>query len=297
MKLVFSFTLISHFINIPASKLDWTYFRLILESDSVDTLIMKKQFYAQKPSFFRKYLSKQFLLFAVSSVALSFVLVSCSKEKDIDKISDAQTCLDTATASEVDACVAKVDGLSSQGASLIRCVGKFMKEGFTSPSKIAGAISNLNGGSGSNQSTAVMAALAFKAESTSALNSASAQQALTYCNEASSKGLILLAGLSQTATVLADLGLGSTTNLSGDALKTLMGTLQGNTVATTAVGTAVVSIYQTNCTSGNTTTGNFCQQFSSAVTSVSGGTSNPAAVGAKIMECYNTPTAEGCTGF
>ncbi len=258
---------------------------------------MKKQFYAQKPSFFRKYHSKQFLLFAVSSVALSFVLVSCSKEKDIDKISDAQTCLDTATASEVDTCVAKVDGLSSQGASLIRCVGKFMKEGFTSPSKIAGAISNLNGGSGSNQSTAVMAALAFKAESTSALNSASAQQALTYCNEASSKGLILLAGLSQTATVLADLGLGSTTNLSGDALKTLMGTLQGNTVATTAVGTAVVSIYQTNCTSGNTTTGNFCQQFSSAVTSVSGGTSNPAAVGAKIMECYNTPTAEGCTGF
>ncbi len=258
---------------------------------------MKKPTNTFKSTIFRKHINRQFLLFAISSVALSFVLVSCSKEKDIDKISDAQSCLDKASSSDVDTCVAKVDGLSSQGAFLIRCVGKFMKEGFTSPSKIAGAISNLNGGSGSTQSTAVMAALAFKAESTSALNSASAQQALNYCNIANSKGLILLAGLSQTATVLADLGLGSTTNLSGTDLKNLMGTLQGNTTATTAVGSAVVSIYETNCTSGNSTTGNFCQQFSSAVTAVSGGTSNPAGIGAKIMECYNNPAASGCTGF
>lgn len=264
---------------------------LIEHTEPDDINSMKTTFSKNK---IRSY--KSFFFFAVSTMAISFVLVSCSKEKDIDKIADAQSCLDSASTSDVDTCVSKVDGLSSQGAFLIRCVGKFMKEGFNNPSKIAGAVSNLNGGQGSSQSTAVMAALAFKAESTSALNSTSAQQAFTYCTEANSKGLILLSGLAQTATVLADLGLGSTSNLSGTDLKNLMGTLQGNTTATTAVGSAVVSIYQSNCTSGNTTTGNFCQQFSSAIDSV-GGTSNPASLGAKIMECYNNPAASGCTGF
>ncbi len=232
-------------------------------------------------------------------LGLSFLTSSCGKETDADKIADAQSCLDFATAAEADACVEKVAGLESEAAYLIRCAGKFVKEGYNNPTKLAGAMSNIAGEdhSDATSSLSVMAALAFSAESTSALNSASAEEAFTYCTKSNSKGMILLAGLVQTATVLANIGL-STTTLTGADLQNLMGTLQNNTVAQTAVGTAVVGIYETNCVDAKESApGNYCEQFESAVTAVGGGTTDTAAIGKAIMVCYNAPTTPGCTGF
>jgi hypothetical protein len=230
-------------------------------------------------------------------VILSLLTVACGKETDNDKVADAQSCLDTATAADADYCVSKVDGIETANAYLIRCAGKFVKEGFNDPTKLSTALSNLSGDStGASGSTAMMAALTFKAETTSALNSTSAQQALVYCQRANSTGLILLAGLTQTATVLADLGLGTTT-LDGAALQTLMGTLQNDPAAQAAVGTAVVSMYESNCLNNSQAPGNYCQQFETAVSAVPGGVSDPSAVGQQIMICYNAPTTPGCTGF
>jgi len=231
---------------------------------------------------------------------LLLTITGCGKATDIDKIADAQSCLDSALPAEADACVEKVEGLDSQGAYLIRCVGKFIKEGFNDPSKIATALAAKDaGGNGADGSLAMIAALAFKSEATSALNSASAQNAFNYCTTADSKGLIMLSGLTQTATVLGDLGGADLSNLSGTDLQNLMSdpTITGNPVAQAAVGNAVVAIYSSNCGTGQAATGNFCEQFDSAVTYVSGGTSNPTGIGQQIMACYANPAAAGCSGF
>jgi len=228
----------------------------------------------------------------------------CNKETDADKIADAQSCLDIATASEAAACVAKVDGIESEGAYLIRCAGKFVKEGYNNPAKLSGALTNISGtnNGGATGSLAMMAALSFTTETTSALNAASALEAVTFCEKSKSKGLILLSGLTQIATSLWSVGqaltlIGSTPP-TGAELEALMGSLAGNAVAQAAVGSAVVAIYDSSCTGTNVSSpGNYCQQFTSAVSTVTGGTENPAGIGAQIMLCYTTPTAPGCSGF
>ncbi len=233
-------------------------------------------------------------------LSLLVLISACGKETDADKVADAQSCLDAAQPADADACVSKVEGMESESAYLIRCAGKFVKEGFNNPTKIANALSNISGtnNSGATGSLAVMAALTFTAESTSALNAASAQQTFNYCEKANAKGLIMLAGFVQTATVLADIGLGDTSNLTSTDLQNLMGTLQSNPVAQEAVGTAVVAIYEANCATGTASVpGNYCEQFKSAVSSVSGGLDNPTGIGQQIMVCYNAPSTPGCTGF
>ena len=233
------------------------------------------------------------LLFAISAL----LLISCGGRKDIDKIADAQSCLDTAKASEAEACVSKVDGLDSEGANLIRCVGKFVKEGFNESTKLANAVAQLSsGGNGTNGSTAMMAALAFKNEATTALNYASAQTTFNYCTSAKAKGLILLSGLIQTANTVAHLGGGNLATLTGTDIQTLMGTLVNDPVAQAAVGSAVAGIYTSNCGNGQTTNGNFCAQFESVVTAV-GGIGNTSAIGQKVMFCYTNPTDPTCAGF
>lgn len=226
----------------------------------------------------------------------TFSLVGCGGAKEVDKIADAQNCLDNAAPADVSACVAKVDGLESQAAYLIRCVGKFAKEGFNSPTKIANAMGSISNNSGSSGSTAMMAALAFQAESSSSLNASSAQEALSLCTQAKAKGLILLAGLASTATTLSALAGQNPSTLTGTDLQNLMGTLLNNPAAETAVGAAVTSIYSANCTNNSTTAGSFCTQFDSAVSRV-GGITETSAIGHQIMTCYNNPAAAGCSGF
>ncbi len=229
------------------------------------------------------------------TTSFALLLAACGGPKEIDQIAEAQNCLNTADPADAPACVSKVDGLESQSAYLIRCVGKFAKEGFNSPTKIAAALTNLSGGSGASGSTQMMAALSFTAETSASLNASSAQEALALCTQAKSKGLILLSGLSSTATTLASLGGLDPSTMTGAQLQTLMGTLASDPNATTAVGSAVISIYESNCSGTQETTGSFCEQFESAVGTT--GTSDPAALGAQIMTCYNAPTTPGCSGF
>lgn len=225
-------------------------------------------------------------------------LAGCGGAKDADKIADAQTCLDYATPAQASECVSKVDGINTEGANLIRCAGKFVKEGYNQSDKIATAVAQLSSsGSGSNGSTAMMAALAFKAESTTALNATSAQEAFQYCSLAKAKGLILLSGLVQTSTTLTNIAGGNLSTLSGSDLQTYMNTYKNDPTAQAAVGSAVVGIYTSSCSSNQTTTGNFCTQFASAVSSVSGGISNVNGIGQQIMTCYANPAAAGCSGF
>jgi hypothetical protein len=235
---------------------------------------------------------------------LTFGLITaCSgKETDADKIADAQSCLDTATASTAEACLAKIEGMESPASYLIRCVAKFAKEGYTTPSKISAALAAQTGGS--TGSTNMMAALTFTTEATTTLNKTSSQQTYGYCVKSGSEGLIFLSGLVQTATTVgalaADLGgilAGGIENMTGDELKTAMDSLKSNPEAQAAVGSAVVGMYESSCTgSNNNANGDFCAQFGSVVASA-GGVSNTDTIDQLIMNCYANPTDPGCTGF
>lgn len=240
---------------------------------------------------------KHNFIFTAALLSSFLLLSACGAPTEADKIADAQNCLDRATPSTVDQCVEKVSGMETPNAYLIRCVGKFVKEGFNEPAKLAAALDNTSGNSGASGSTAMMAALAFKAESTPELNATSALEAQTYCTKANSKGLILLSGLPVIANTLASLGHIDPANISGTDVQNLMGTLQNNQDAQAAVGTVVSTIYQTSCSNNSSSAGNYCQQFESALTSVPGGLSNPGGIGQQIMICYNNPSAAGCTGF
>lgn len=221
-------------------------------------------------------------------------LAACSGPKDSDKIADAQSCLDTAKPAEAPACVSKVDGIDSEGANLIRCAGKFVKEGFSDPAKLAATLNSTTGGSGGG--TAMMAALAFTTEATVDLNATSAQSAFDYCTKAKSKGMIFLSGLTNTSTSLAKLAGSITTNMTGDDLKNMMGNLQNDPNAQAVVGTAIATIYTTSCTNNGQTAGDYCDQFQAAIDSV-GGAQNTNQLGAQVMKCYNNPALPECAAF
>lgn len=231
------------------------------------------------------------------------ILAACEGPQDADKIADAQNCLDQATAEDVPVCVAKVDGIESEAAYLIRCAGKFIKEGFASPDKLANTLEGISGGeTGVAGSMSMMAALAFQSEGSNALNAASADEALAFCTKANSKGMIQLSALAKTSTSLADLAeqiYGSTTdttNMTGAELEQLMNDLKANPVASEVVGTAVAAIYTSSCADGGQAAGNYCQQFGAAVESV-GGIQNTVDLGSAIMTCYTDPARPECAAF
>lgn len=70
-----------------------------------------------------------------SAAALAFLLTACEDKKD-DQVNLAQQCLNTATPATVDACVAKVSGLTSPQAYMIRCSADFMRANITTESII-----------------------------------------------------------------------------------------------------------------------------------------------------------------
>lgn len=232
-------------------------------------------------------------------VTLTLLSFSCGKQTEADKISEAQSCLNTATAANVSECVAKVDGLSSKGAYLIRCVGKFVEEGFSgSSTKISGMMSTISSSSGKTEGLAILSSMAFTSKSTMNLNLTSAQEAYDFCLSSGSKGLNLLASYVQISTVAAQIaGLLPTnggTMTSGQMQAALDGLATASPATQAAAGAAAISAYQSNCTNGASASGDVCTQFGSVITA-SGG--DPQAVGQMIGTCYKTPSTPGCQGF
>lgn len=241
-------------------------------------------------------MKKHFLLIS-SIVALT---AGCSR-KDQDKIGDAQTCLDTATRATVATCVEKVNGLESSQAYLIRCAAKFIEEGFDDASRLSSAYQQMTnsgtGGSGIQASQAVMSVLAFKSAATTAANSANATLAQNYCNLSTSKGLILLASIASMSTKV--LALTSQPSCSGgvtqQCIQDSMAAAASDPAAQAAIGQATVDAYNSNCSGGQQSNAQFCNQFQEVVNQTPGGTSNSACIGKKMMEYYGqTGGGGGC---
>lgn len=206
------------------------------------------------------------------------VLGACS-ETAIDKVADAQACLDQATASNVSECLSKVDGVNTKGAYLIRCSAKFIEEGFNDPVKLTNALSAVESNSGGTGTTNAMDALSFSSVQ-------NAKDAATYCAQAESKGLIMLSSMAKMATVLKD--------VSGGNINTAINTcaIGGcNQDTLIALGQAATIAYQSNCANGGESLGSVCEQFGSVVDS-----GDSEAIGLHLAQCLNG-TGSGCSGF
>jgi hypothetical protein len=228
----------------------------------------------------------------------STTLISCGKETETDKIADAQACLDKATSANVSACVAKVEGLNSKGANLIRCVGTFVKQNLGSPSALAQIFTALdsNGGGGGDGTVAVMQAITFKANAggptPNAQDISDSNYAASICNQSNSPGLGMLSTLTVTATAVSSLG-----DINNPSTFTDCANDVGNCTAQQkeAIGFAIQVAYESNCSNGGSSLGDVCLQLDSVI-QASGGSNE--ALADTLMRCLaGTLPPATCQGF
>ncbi len=140
-------------------------------------------------------------------LAVSSVFIGC-EEKEDDQIYSAQICLNSATAGTVDACLAKISGVSSARAFVLRCSAEFIRANITT-STIVTAIENIeDNDAGNTEDPTIEFYNQFSFTST-----ASADTAVNYCSASGSEGLKLLALSAKTATVIKYDILGGTLDL------------------------------------------------------------------------------------
>jgi hypothetical protein len=129
-------------------------------------------------------------------LAVSSVFIGC-EEKEDDQIYSAQICMNTATDLTVDACLAKIAGVSSARAFVLRCSAEFIRAQITT-STIVTAIENIeDNDAGNAEDPTIEFYDQFSFNST-----ASADVAVTNCTASGSEGLKLLALSAKTATVI-----------------------------------------------------------------------------------------------
>lgn len=210
----------------------------------------------------------------------SFALISCTKAKDSDKIGDAQFCMDTATAANVQECVDKVAGIETSGAYIIRCSANFIENGFGSSQQIVDMFENLDSSGGS--SLGFLGALNFA-------DTAAANTTFDNCTKTNQKGLTMLGAMVKSATAIADLG-GNLLNADTSeeiqaAIDAILGDVTDRAAASETIGTAVTAIYETSCQTGSPANADLCAQMDEAYATA--GTTDPAAIGLALLNAWD----------
>lgn len=215
--------------------------------------------------------------------------ISGCGSKDADKIGDTQICLDNATAATANACLQKIDGLTSKAAYALRCAGGFITEGFDQPSKYIEAYKQLStppsGCSGTCSPTlGAMTLLTFSSMD-------NANSTYNNCYLSGSQGYTLLASTVKSATILARVAntiLGFTGTLTAANLESAAAAIANGTAASVAtpsdLGSVAITTYQLSCTTGNQNDNSqqLCKELSTAI-DAGGGAGNPTGVGNSLL--------------
>jgi hypothetical protein len=213
-------------------------------------------------------------IFYVSLMAATLILEGGCGRKDIDKVGDAQACLDSSTQATVSQCLDMVAGIESTQAYVVRCAAGFIAEWTDLPTKLSNASDQMKNGS-TTASLAAMKVLSFSSTTTADAN-------LANCQKSESKGLMLLSSISSMATHLS-------TSCSTDPIDpTCVSNAANDPVISSEVGKAAVVAYDSNCTGGQNTNSQFCNQFQTASNNA-GGTSNSAEFGKQLLLILGTP--------
>jgi hypothetical protein len=249
--------------------------------------------------------TKQILrTFALGAATVGALAMTGCEQSEDTAIASARDCLDHSTTStEVNACMAKIDGIESSEAYLLRCSGAFVSQGFTGE-RLANAFDQLkkDSGSGSSSTTAVaMAYFVFKGANATDTNGArtAADTAYNYCTRAGVRSMQRLAVLAQMATTVATVTGDLTqflnpTSMTSSQLETAITNALTAAVsdpsAPAAIGNLAVTANETYCNAGSSfATSDICKQLDTALAQ-----STPQAIGQLLLTCLQDPHATGC---
>ncbi|WP_413580475.1 hypothetical protein [Bdellovibrio sp. HCB288] len=131
----------------------------------------------------------------VAGLSCAALLAGCEgAQSEKDMIMEAQYCLDKATPSTAQSCVAGIASLTSENSYAIRCAAGFLKSGVTTASNLAQAFTALS----EDSDTATMLSILNFDEDTGLAN-----ETAGYCTKSGSSGLALMGAMAKSATALA----------------------------------------------------------------------------------------------
>ena len=263
---------------------------------------------------FKSWRSLSPLKIGVSVTVLAlFAAVSLSgcKQTDIDKVADAQECLDAYARNgggDLTACETKVDGVTTPAAYGIRCATGYIREGFGSAQSFIDAFNAMTSVSASSVANFLQLitfdSAGYGNTTNVDANYYNAQRVYGYCAESLGKGATLLASFSFITNVLfkyeCDNAPGSgfmgTCDMSSANGPTTLATAIGVAITDGSgstnsmkgdLGTIVVNTYTASC-STSTSNQQLCKFLKTAIDNA-GGTDNKTLVGDKFLNVLKNP--------
>jgi len=235
------------------------------------------------------------LIKLTSLLLIANTIVGCSKSTDEDKVGDTQFCLDdvpitglstTQRSSEINTCLAKMDGVTSRRANLIRCASGFMIEGLADPTKIIEIGDKLSNTNGQDPTTALMGILVFKSQGASetvpdAEDKAFAQKTFNYCNSTGSSGYLMISSIANMATVIASIAGG---DITAGITNLVNNPSELANASAEVIGATATAAYQTSCANNSDSNTEICTQLGAAINS-SGG--DMTAIGNSLLATWN----------
>lgn len=236
-------------------------------------------------------------LFFVSAL----FLVGC-KEKESDKVADAQECLDKYAregGGDLAACEAYVEGITTPAAHGIRCATGFIRDGFGSAQSFIDAFEEIETVN-SNTVATFLKVVSFDAAGTGNsgvvnTNYQAAQSTYGSCASSYAKGATMISGFGYLTNVLFKYACDESADCDMDenslAAAFLYAALNPNapetTALTTDLGVIVVNTDKISCTSGDTNE-KLCEFMGLAIDNA-GGPDNKARVGEEFLAVLANP--------
>lgn len=234
----------------------------------------------------------------ILSLFVALMLISCEeKSTDLDKVIDAQDCLDQYTVSgsgDLNACLQKVNGLNTPAAYNIRCSVGYIREGITTAT-LVNAFSQIETVS-ANSVEEFLKIISFDAAGTGSsgvvnTNYNSANDTNNNCARSLAKGATILSTYSFITNTLykyaCDNAINCLQNDTGIAGGLLAVGLGSANPTAALIGAAVIQAKSVSCSTG-TANETLCGFIDRAVANA-GGTSNPTAVGVQFALVLATP--------
>jgi hypothetical protein len=213
------------------------------------------------------YLKTSKVLIASIIAATSLFTLGCEDEDD-NKLVGAQECLDKlsssdpAIAAKALTCANMVSGINSTHANIIRCSAYFMVGGIT-PVALITAFQNYDSASANDKPGVLMAALIQSdAGAPGVPDIPTAELTYNYCKASGVPSLIFISSMSFTGTTMASIAGTTTPGGPGGFLDTCA----SGSCDDTAIGNAVISMYDSYCV-GDTASTPACQDIGSAISS------------------------------
>lgn len=226
------------------------------------------------------------------SISLILLTVSCGKKTDADKIAEAQACLDTATATTAAACADSVEGMTTSGAYLIRCVAGILEANFLSVSNIQSIVDSTKNGSSAGSTTAAFDFLTFPMTAGATLETdyTKAKTAKSNCTLSESPGMQWIMNLAFTATSAKYCVLLG----NGTDIATAFANASCQTAVAEPIGAALNEAYATNCGTGQGQDNSaVCSQMDAARAAC--GETNTNGIGIYLMQVYGGDTTPSCS--